>query len=318
MSKTIQIQSTGGPEVLQLISRDVDRPGLGQVRLAQTAIGLNYVDVMVRTGLFPVGLPAIPGFEAAGTVEAVGPGVSGFAPGDRVAYFFADGAYAEVSNVPAAALILLPDDIPDETAATFLAKGLTAWMGLHALAKPAPGDTILVLGASGNVGSILSRWATAEGINVIGVAGSSSKLDKVAAGATHALLAGDNDVSGDIRQIAPDGVDVVYDFVGQSTFDLAVAAVRDGGVIATMGAASGSSTPPTEALRRRGVEVRGGGTPQYVRDGTVEIAAAALWDRLRRGVFEDLSVERYAFEDVARAHAAMDSRRLGGLPVLIV
>ena len=318
MSKAIQIRSTGGPEVLQLISRDVGAPGEGQVRVIQTAIGLNYVDVMVRTGLYPIHLPAIPGFEAAGTVDAVGPGVSGFAPGDRVAYFFADGAYAEVSNVPASALTRLPDDIPDDTAATFLAKGLTAWMGLNALAKPASGDTVLVLGASGSVGSILSRWAKADGVAVIGVAGSASKLDKVAAGATHALLAGDKDVSSAIRRIAPDGVDVVYDLVGRSTFDLAVDAVRDGGVIATIGAASGPPPPPTEALRRRGVQIRGGGTPQYVRAGTVEVAGGALWDRLRGGVFGDLPIKRYRFEEVARAHAAMDSRRLGGLPVLTV
>lgn len=191
-------------------------------------------------------------------------------------------------------------------------------MGLNALAKPGRGDTILVLGASGSVGSILSRWAKADGVTVIGVAGSSTKLDKVAAGADHALLAGGNDVAGAIRRIAPEGVDVVYDLVGQSTFHLAVDAVRDGGVITTIGAASGPPAPPVEALRQRGVQVRGGGTPQHVHGATTRNASSALWDRIRSGVFEDLAIARYSFQDVAIAHAAMDGRSLDGLPVLII
>lgn len=318
MSRAIQIRSTGVPSVLEIMSREVGEPGAGQVRVAQTAVGLNYVDVLVRTGRYPVSLPAIPGFEAAGVIEAVGPGVTGFAPGDRVAYFFAEGAYASVSLVPAYALVRLPDGVSAETAATYLAKGLTAWMGLHALAWPTTGSTVLVLGASGSVGSLLSRWALALGATVIGVAGSPGKLAKVAAGASHALLASAPDVAAKIRRIAPGGVDVVYDFVGQATFPLAVGAVRDGGVIATVGAVSGQPTPPTDLLSRRRVEIRGGGTPQYVRGSTVEVAATALWEAIDQGVFKDLETVRYAFEDVATAHADMEGRRLDGLPVLIV
>ncbi|SEJ81344.1 NADPH2:quinone reductase [Sphingobium sp. AP50] len=317
MAKIIEISANGGPSVLEVKEAGVGAPGHGEVGLIQEAIGINYVDVLVRKGLYPLALPAIPGFEGAGTVDTVGSEVTGFAPGDRVAYFFAKGAYATATLVPANTLVRLPDDISSEVAATFLAKGLTAWMGLRALHQVSAGDKILVLGASGSVGSILSRWAKSLGATVIGVAGSAGKLSKVQAGATHALLAGDPDISATIHQIAPAGVDVVYDFVGQATFALATAAVRDGGVIATIGAVTGQPAPEDSDLVQRGVQVRGGGMPQYVRGDTVEQATNELWDAIRKGLFADLDTVRFAFEDIAKAHEEMDARRLSGLPVLI-
>lgn len=318
MARKIEMRTIGTPDVLKVVETEVGLPGAGQVRLAQTAIGINYVDVMVRKGLYPMRLPATPGFEAAGVVDAVGPGVIGFAPGDRVAYFFVEGAYASASLVPAEALVRLPDDISDEVAATFLAKGLTAWMGLYALHPLKAGETALVLGASGSVGAILSRWARSLGPSVIGVAGSAGKLASVAAGADHAFLADDPTLSERIRAIAPAGVDVVYDFVGRATFPLAVACVRDGGVIATIGAASGQVPPAADQLGSRGVQLRGGGTPQYVRGETVAVATAMLWDAVRAGLFSDLPVARYAFNRIAAAHEEMEARRLTGLPVLTV
>jgi NADPH2:quinone reductase len=262
-------------------------------------------------------LPAVPGFEAAGVIDAVGTGVTGFSLGDRVAYFFAEGGYATEKLSDMAPLVHLPDDIDDETAAAFLAKGLTAWMGIRALHSIKAGDDVLVLGASGSVGSILSRWATALGANVIGVAGSESKLDKVRAGAAHALLADDPDAIGLIRSFAPSGVDVVYDFVGHATFGLAAAAIKDGGIIATIGQASGQPPIPPE-LARRGVQIHGGGMPQYVRGATVAVATNELWDAYRSGTFDDLDVVRYPFDDMARAHADLAARRLEGIPVAIV
>jgi NADPH2:quinone reductase len=318
MARKIEMRTTGTPAVLRVVETEVGLPGAGQVRLVQTAIGINYVDVMVRKGLYPMRLPATPGFEAAGVVDAIGPGVIGFAPGDRVAYFFVEGAYATVSLVPAEALVRLPDDISNEVAATFLAKGLTAWMGLYALHPLQAGEVALVLGASGSVGSILSRWARSLGATVIGVAGSSGKLASVAAGADHAFVADDPTLSDRVRAIAPAGVDVVYDFVGRATFPLAVACVRDGGVITAIGAASGQAPPAADQLRSRGVQLRGGGTPQYVRGDTVLVATAQLWDAIRAGLFGELSVARYAFNRIAAAHEDMETRRLTGLPVLTV
>ncbi|MGK6318029.1 zinc-binding dehydrogenase [Sphingomonas sp. DT-204] len=318
MARKIEIRTTGTPAVLRVVETEVGLPGAGQVRLVQTAIGINYVDVMVRKGLYPMRLPATPGFEAAGVVDAVGPGVIGFAPGDRVAYFFVEGAYATALLVPSEALVRLPDDISDEVAATFLAKGLTAWMGLYALHPLKAGEVALVLGASGSVGSIMSRWARSLGATVIGVAGSAGKLASVAAGADHAFVADDPALSDKIRALAPAGVDVVYDFVGRATFPLAVACVRDGGVIATIGAASGQAPPAADQLRSRAVQLRGGGTPQYVRGETVVSATAQLWDAIRAGLFGDLPIARYPFDRIAVAHEDMEARRLAGLPVITV
>nr|WP_295107225.1 zinc-binding dehydrogenase [uncultured Caulobacter sp.] len=317
MAKIIQMRSPGDPSVLEIVQAEIGAPGPGQVRLVQDAIGINAVDGLVRKGLYPMALPAVPGFEAAGVVDAVGQGVTAFAPGDRAAYFFAQGAYATVALVPASALVPLPDDVDVTTAATILAKGLTAWMGLRALYDLNAGDTALVLGASGGVGSLLSRWAKALGGAVIGVAGSLDKLDKVQAGATHALLASDPQAAARIHEIAPAGVDVVYDLIGQATFNLAADVVRDGGVIATIGAASGQPKPSTQALARRGVQIRGGGTPQHVRGPTVAVATGELWAAHRAGLFDDLETARYPFDAIARAHADMDARRMIGLPVLI-
>jgi NADPH:quinone reductase len=317
MANVIRIHETGGPEVLRVEAEQVGEPGRGEVRLRQEAVGINAVDALVRQGLYPMPLPAIPGFEAAGVIDAVGEGVSDFAPGDRVAYFFAEGGYATEKLTSTAPLVRLPDDISTEMAGAFLAKGLTAWMGLRALYAVKAGDRVFVLGASGSVGSILSRWAKALGAEVVGVAGSASKLDKVRAGATHALLATDPDAAKKIRDIAPDGVDVVYDFVGAATFGLAVAAIRDGGTIAAIGQASGQPSGAA-ALAQRGVEIRGGGTPQYVNGQTVTTATDALWDVVRSGIFADLPIVRYAFGDIARAHADLAARRLEGIPVAIV
>jgi NADPH:quinone reductase len=317
MARVIQICSNGGPSVLKVAQVEVGLPGPGQVRLVQDAIGINYVDALVRKGLYPMPLPAIPGFEAAGTIDAVGPEVAGFSPGDRAAYFFNAGAYTTASIVPEAALVRLPHDIDNDTAATFLAKGLTAWMGLRALYRLRATDSVLILGASGSVGSILSRWAMSLGATVVGVAGSASKLARVQAGATHALWAGDRDILAKIRKIAPGGFDIVYDFVGQATFALAAAAVRDGGVIAQIGAASGHPSPGTGPLAVRGVEVRSGGTPQYVRGAAAEQAATELWDAFRTGMFNDIETVRYNFDDIAQAHLDMDQRRLFGLPLLV-
>lgn len=316
MARKIEMRTTGTPAVLRVVETEVGSPGAGQVRLVQTAIGINYVDGMVRKGLYPMRLPATPGFEAAGVVDAVGPKVTAFTPGDRAAYFFVEGAYATATLVPAGELVRLPDDISDEVAATFLAKGLTAWMALYAMHPLKSGQVALVLGASGSVGSILSRWARSLGATVIGVAGSAGKLSSVAAGANHAFVTDDPALSDRVRAIAPAGVDVVYDFVGRATFPLAVACVRDGGVIATIGAASGQAPAAADRLHARGVQLRSGGTPQYVRGETVAVATAQLWDAIRGGLFNDLPVARYPFDRIAAAHEDMEGRRLTGLPVL--
>jgi NADPH2:quinone reductase len=317
MTEIIRIHEHGAPGVLRRETLEVGMPGPGQVRLRQEAIGLNYVDTMLRDGRYPAPLPLVPGFEGAGIVDAVGPQVDGIRAGDRVGYFFAPDAYAAERLIDAQALIPLPADIGSERAAAFLAKGLTAWTGLRALHALRAGETILVQGASGGVGAILSRWARALGATVIGVAGSPSKLDKVRAGAHHALLAGDPGFLQKLHALAPGGVDVVYDFVGQAVLDLTLGALRDGGSLLTIGAASGQARPDPALLARRGISVRGGSTAQYVSGPALARASAELFQAMRDGLFEDLALVRYPLGDAVRAHQDIGLRRIDGLPVLV-
>lgn len=317
MTTIIQMQTSGAPSVLRSATAPVGEPGPGQVRLRQEAVGVNYVDTMVRDGRFPVPLPAIPGFEGAGTVESVGPDAGVLRAGQRAAYFFAAGAYAGERLVDAADLILMPDDIDAVHAAAFLAKGLTAWMGLRVLHSLKAGDVILVQGASGNVGAILSRWARALGAVVIGVAGSRARLDKVKAGASHALAADDPDFAASLRAIAPNGVDVVYDFVGAAVRDLSQAALRDGGTLVAIGAASGRPDFDQPLLARRRIVLRTGSTAQAISPARKAEAAAELFQAMRDGLFADLPVVRYALDDAAQAHEDIGQRRLDGLAVLI-
>ncbi|BDB29237.1 zinc-binding dehydrogenase (plasmid) [Cupriavidus sp. P-10] len=317
MAQIIRMYETGAPQVLRLEQADVGMPGPGQVRITQDAIGVNFVDTMVRNGSYPVPLPTVPGFEGAGTVTQVGPGVSGLAAGDRVAYFFASGAYASERLIDAESLIQLPDDICTFTAATFLAKGFTAWMALRALHRLEPGQTAIVTGASGSVGSILSRWAKALGATVIGIAGSRDKLAKVRAGAHHALYAGDIALGDEIRAVAPDGVDVLFDLVGQATSDEAAQAVRAGGGIVAIGAASGLPLTVPADLAQRGIQIKRGGTPQFVNGTSIDAASAELFSLIRSGAFRDIDAVHFELADAVRAHQSIEQRTLGGIPLLV-
>lgn len=317
MNKVIRVYQYGPPSVLKVEDESVGSPGPGQVRLRHEAIGVNFVDTMFRDGTFTASLPFIPGVEGAGVVEALGPGVTGFAIGDRVGYFFAPGSYASVRLINADALVRLPDDISTEQAATILAKGLTAWMGIRALYQLKAQEKVLVQGASGGVGSLISRWAKVLGATVIGTAGSTGKRDRVAHAVDHALLSDDPDLAAKIRAIAPDGVDVVYEFVGQATFASSLAAIRNGGTILTIGAASGEPDIDQTILAARNIRVAGGGMPQYVNGSTVATATAELFDAFRKGVFGEIKIMRYSISDVVRAHADIAARRRSGSPILV-
>lgn len=316
MTHAIKMFEFGPPAVLRWETVDVGSPASGEVRLRQEAIGVNFVDLMVRDGRFGFTPPLVPGFEAAGIVTAVGKGVTSLKVGDRVGYFFSAGAYAEERIINEDVLVKLPDDITARQGAMFLATGLTSWMALRALHEIRAGQTVLVMGASGSVGSVLSRWALHAGARVIGLAGSAGKLAKVARGATVALVADDPGVLARIREHAPDGVDVVFDLVGAAGLDVTAAAVRDGGTIVAIGAASGQAQYPLGDLARRGVTVRQGGTPQYIDATTRPQATEELFDLIRQGVFADLDAEVFPLSDARRAHEAMEHRSLTGLPVL--
>jgi len=320
MAQVIRMKEVGAPKVLRIEREEVGTPGAGQVRIVQDAIGVNFVDTMVRNGSYPVELPAIPGFEGAGTITQVGAGVAGvagLAVGDRVAYFFAAGAYASERLIAADALINLPPDISTVQAATFLAKGFTAWMALRALHPLQAGESAIVMGASGSVGSMLSRWAKAWGATVIGVAGSRDKLAKVRAGAHHAFDAGDAAIIDKVRALAPNGVDVVFDLVGNATSSLAVRVVKEGGDIVAIGAASGGPLGESAEAIRRNIRIRRGSTPQFVNAQTIETAREELFSAIRAGLFRDLDVVHFALADAVSAHQAIEQRTLVGIPLLV-
>src|SRR6185295_2988110 len=230
MPRAIRIHHNGGPEVMRFEEVELGPPGTGEVRLRQTAIGINFSDVNVRRGGFYFGLPPkFPlalGNEAAGVIEALGDGVSDFAVGERVAYagmrgeFFEDtGAYAEARNVPAQRLLKVPDGVSDQQAAAMLVKGFTAWLIVNRLYGPKPGDTILIHGIAGGVGLALCEWSKHLGATVIGTVGSPEKAAFVRQhGCDHAILYRETDFVAAVRSIVPDGATAVFDGVGKDTF----------------------------------------------------------------------------------------------------
>lgn len=311
MAHAIRLYEHGAPSVLSWENVTVGEPGPGEVRLRQRAIGLNFVDTMFRDGTFPLDLPTVLGIEGSGTVEAVGAGAD-FRIGDRVAYFYAPGSYATQRIVPVAPLVRLPDDISEEQAATFLGKGLTAWMGLRLLHQLKAGETVLVQGATGATGTIVSLWARALGARVIGTTGSPEKLETLAAATDHALLANGEAFDAELRGLAPDGVDVVYEFVGRATMARSVAALRDGGRLLTIGAASGSAELDDALVTARGISVAGGSTVRNVRGELVGQAVDELFDAIRKGTFALIRPTRYPLRDAAQAHEDILARRLTG------
>jgi NADPH2:quinone reductase len=260
MSEVIRMHRTGGPSVLVAEQETIGAPAAGQVKIRHHAIGINFIDTMFRSGTFGVALPFVNGVEGAGEVIEVGPGVENFAVGDRVGYFFAPGAYASERLIDVLPLVKLPADLPSEIAASLLTKGATAWLAVRKLHPVEPGDIILVQGATGGVGSLVARWVKTLGATVIAV-GSGKKLQRLQGIADHLVPSESATLSANIRKVAPDGVDVVYDLIGGATFDATLAAVKDGGDIFTIGphleprcwttnrSPNGASISVTQALR---------------------------------------------------------------------
>jgi NADPH2:quinone reductase len=315
MSTTIRFHQYGAPSVLKVEDDQIGEPGPMQVRLRQQAIGVNFIDTAFRQGIFPMPLPGVTGVEGAGVVEAVGPGVEGIEAGDRMAYFLSPGSYAEVRLANAADLIHVPDDLSSAQVATVLTKGLTAWAALNGFHHLKAGEKVLVQGASSSVGQLIARWAKARGAIVIGTASSNAKRDAIAASVDHALLSG-RDLSKQIFRIAPGGVDVVYELVGKATFDTSAAAVRNGGTIVTIGAASGQPIIDQEDLRARDVRLAGGPMAQHLQ-GAVARATGEVFDAYRKGIFGEFEAVAYPLAQAAAAHEDIAARRQSGPMILI-
>ncbi|MDB5649392.1 MAG: qor [Hyphomicrobiales bacterium] len=322
MTKAIRINQTGGPEAMVLEDIELAQPGRGEVRLRHHAIGLNFIDIYFRSGMYPAALPFTPGNEGAGEIVALGKGVKDFEVGDRVAYVSTLGAYAEERNIEANALIKLPKKISYETGAAMMLKGLTAQYLLRRTFKVKPGHTILVHAAAGGVGLMLCQWATALGATVIGTAGSEAKA-KLAkkAGAKHVILYNSEDFVARVKAITKGELcDVVYDGVGKTTFPGSLDCLRPLGMFVSYGSASGQ----VEAFNIGLLQQKGSlfaTRPtlfHYIaKREDYEASARDLMKAIARG---DLTIPihaRYPLADAAKAHEALAGRTTTGASVLI-
>ncbi|MBC3304640.1 quinone oxidoreductase [Pseudomonas sp. SWRI18] len=319
MNQRIRIYQQGTPDVLNHETFELEPPSHGQVLIRHEAIGVNFVDTMFRDGTFKVALPFGMGVEAAGIVEAIGDGVKHLKVGDRVAYFFAFGAYADRRVIDASVLIKLPDDISTEQAAGLLSKGLTAWALVRQVHAVQAGETVVVHGASGGVGSLLVRWVKSLGATVIATVGSASKAAIVQGwGLDHVLRADEPELAKRIKAKNDGfGVDVVYDLVGRDTLDASINVLRDGGDLIHVGNASGGVTADTALLAARGIRYVQPSTPQYVNANNQDRAASELFERFREGALGSVELSRYRLEDASLAHQAIATRKHIGSILLI-
>lgn len=322
MAKMIRVHKVGGPEALVYEDVDLPPPGPGEVRIKQKAIGLNFIDVYHRTGLYPQPMPFTPGSEGAGDVLAIGPGVTGLKLGDRVAYGTAIGAYAEERNIPASSLLVLPDAISYETAAAMMLKGLTTQYLLRQTYVVKPGDTILFHAAAGGVGLIAGQWAKHLGATVIGTVGSPDKIELAKQhGYDYVIDYKNDDFVARVKEITGGKLcPVVYDGVGKATFPASLDCIRPRGLFVSFGNASG----PVDAFNL-GILAQKGSLfatrPTLFgyagNRESLEAMAKDLFDVVASGAVKIPINHRYALKDVAEAHRALESRKTTGTTVLI-
>lgn len=319
--KAIRFDTTGGPDVLRLADIDLAPPAAGQMRIRHTAIGVNFIDTYHRTGLYPVKLPSGLGLEAAGVVEAVGDGVTGFRPGDRAAYASGPvGAYAEAANVLAAQAVSIPEGVSDEIAAAALLKGMTAEMLLRRVYPLKSGETILYHAAVGGVGQIAVQWAKAIGATVIGTVGSDAKAELATSlGCDHVIVTARENIAARVNEITGGkGVPVVYDSVGKDTWEASIAALRPRGLWVSFGNASGPVPPiPPAVLSPKSLYLTRASLFNYV--GTrdeLSASAAALFGMIAEGSVTITPPTVYALADAAKAHEDLEGRRTTGSLIL--
>ena len=326
LTHAIRFSAHGGPEVLRWEALELPDPGPGEIRIRHHAIGVNFIDTYHRTGLYPVSLPSGLGQEGAGVVEAVGPGVTEFRPGDRVVYCGGSlspvGAYSEVRNFPAERAVRLPDDISFETAAAVMLKGLTAQFLVRRTHRVQPGDTVLIHAAAGGVGLLLVQWAKRLGATVIATAGNDEKAELVRAhGADHVIVYTRENFTERTRALTNGrGVDVVYDSVGRATFLGSLDSLRPLGLMVSFGNASGKVEPfDIGLLAQKGSLFLTRPTLfTYIAKREDLLAMAEeLFTALRDGWLEVKIGQRFPLSQAAEAHRALESRRTTGATLLL-
>jgi NADPH2:quinone reductase len=322
MPTAIRFYAHGGPEVLRTEDFDPGKPAAHEVQVRHTAIGVNYIDVYDRIGLYSTSLPSGLGREAAGVITALGRGVRGLRLGERVAYVYSTpGAYSELRNVSAERLVKVPRGISDEEAAALMLKGLTAQFLIRRTYRIARGDTILVHAAAGGVGLILCQWARALGAKVIGVVGSEAKAELARRhGCRHVLISGRDELVAGVKALTRgSGVAVVYDAVGKDTFMDSLDCVRRLGMMVTYGNASGPppAISPLELAKRGSLFLTRPSLFNYIASRE-ELAAAAreLFAAVRTKKVRIVIGQRYPLSRAADAHRDLEGRRTTGSTVL--
>jgi len=323
MTRIIRIDEHGGPEVLKPANTELPPPGPGEIRIRQTAVGVNYHDVYVRSGIYhTLALPGIPGIEAAGVVEACGEGVTGFSQGDRIAYVNARyGCYAEARNLDAALAVKLPDALSDAGAAASFMKALTVYMLIRRVRHLKEGETVLVHAAAGGVGQILASWASHLGAHVIGSVGSEEKariaLDH---GAGDVILYRQEDVASRVMEITRgEGVAAAYDAVGADTFQGSMDSLGFEGHLVLYGQASGPVAPfAPAALAGKSLTISRPIVFHYIRTrAMLEEMAAACFDAFERGIIRPIVPLELPLEEAARSHEILEARQSPGGIVLV-
>ncbi|MCU0614631.1 MAG: quinone oxidoreductase [Desulfobacterales bacterium] len=324
MGKAIRLYQTGGPEVLKWEDFDPGSPGSAEVLIRHEAVGLNFIDIYHRTGLYPLpALPAVPGMEGAGIVEEVGNEVTDFVKGDRVAYAgLPPGAYAESRLIPAHRLIKLPDKISAKQAAAMMLQGMTARYLLKGCYRVGKGDTILIHAAAGGVGSIVCQWAKYLGATVIGTVGSYEKAEIAQSnGCDYPILYRDEEFVEAVKKITHGrGVDVVYDSVGNATFMKSLDCIRPLGMMVSFGQVLGPIKPFDPAvLSSKGSLFLTRPTLMTYTEKREDLVAHAqdLFEVVIKGVVNVRIKQLYSLSDAAKAHQDLESRKTTGSSVLI-
>jgi len=323
MTHAIRIHAPGGPEAFRWDEVEVPSPAAGEAVIRHTAIGVNFIDVYHRTGLYPLPvMPAVIGMEGAGIIEAVGPGVTEVAPGDRVAYACAPtGAYAERRVVPAAQMVKIPDGIADVTAAAMMLKGMTAQYLLHDTAPVRAGDHVLVHAAAGGVGLLLCQWAKHLGCTVIGTVGSDEKAELARAhGCDHAIVYTREKFADRVKEITGGkGCRVIYDGIGRDTFEGSLDALALTGRLVCYGQASGPIAPVNlSVLSAKSASISR--PVMFHFTGTradLERVSGSLFDVVAKGAVRIEAPRGYALRDAAAAHRDLEGRRTTGALVLM-
>jgi NADPH:quinone reductase len=324
MTKAIRIHQYGGPEVMLYGDLHLDAPGPGEAQVEHHAIGVNFIDVYFRTGLYPSpsGLPFTPGNEAAGVVTALGSGVSGLKVGDRVAYVSAPGSYATARNMPADKLLLLPDEISFETGAAMMLKGMTAEYLLRRTFEVKPGHVVLFHAAAGGVGLIAGQWGKHLGATMIGTAGSPEKVALAKAhGYDHVINYNSGNFVEQVKDLTGGkGVDVVYDSVGKTTWLGSLDCLKPRGMFVTFGQSSGVIEGFTLAhLAQRGslFATRPSLFAYTATRADLELSANSLFDLVAKGVIKININQRFKLENAAEAHLALEARGTTGATILL-